>query len=108
MVRAGDECLSSSESPWSYQWLFQTAQHFFLPENVVPSFTQHVWWDLEKGWKNLLNNLRLVMQPFISFNLLKPWLDVFPIPRLSLGFPELIAIMNQLRGALPRASPIEE
>ena len=53
------------------------------PENVVPSFTQHVWWDLEKGWKNLLNNLRLVMQPFISFNLLKPWLDVFPIPRLS-------------------------
>ena len=78
------------------------------PENVVPSFTQHVWWDLEKGWKNLLNNLRLVMQPFISFNLLKPWLDVFPIPRLSLGFPELIAIMNQLRGVLPRASPIEE
>jgi SRSO17 transposase len=77
-------------------------------ENAVPSFTEHVWWDLEKGWKSLLNNLRLVMQPFIFFNLLKPWLQVFPIPRLSLGFPELIAIMNQLGGVVPRASPVGE
>ena len=77
-----------------------------MPEKVVPSFTKNVWWDSERSWKSLLNNLRLVMQPFLFFNLLKPWLQVFPTPRLSLGFPELIVIMDQLRGASPRASPI--
>ena len=33
--------------------------------SVVSEFTQHAWWDEAKGWKNLLNNLRLVLQPFI-------------------------------------------
>ena len=41
-----------------------------------------------------LNNLRLVIQPLISFNLIKPWLNVFSIPELSLGFSTLITIMN--------------
>lgn len=58
--------------------------------------------------KRRTSQLRLVMQPFIFFNLLKPWLQVFPIPRLSLGFPELIAIMNQLHGVVPRASSVGE
>jgi len=29
---------------------------------------QHPWWDDKNGWKNLLNNLRLIAQPFILFN----------------------------------------
>lgn len=62
---------------------------------VEEKFQQHGGWDEKKGWKNLLNNLRLILQPFLSFNLIKRWLEVFPIPQLSLGFPRLIALMNQ-------------
>lgn len=43
----------------------------------------HPWWDDDKGWKNILNNLRLIIQPFILFNLIQPGLTVFPIPQLS-------------------------
>lgn len=76
--------------------------------SILHSLSQHPYWNQGQGWKNLLNNLRLVMQPFVFFNLIKPWLMVFPIPRLSLGFPQLIAVMNRLRGAIPRAAPNEE
>jgi len=52
------------------------------------------------GWKHLLNNLRLVIQPWVMFNLLQPWLKVFPIPQLSMGFVRLIALMNHFQGVL--------
>ena len=65
-------------------------------------FTQHAWWNEAKGWKNLLNNLRLVLQPFIFYNLIQPWLKVFVIPQLASGFAQLIAIMNQFPGAIPK------
>jgi hypothetical protein len=68
---------------------------------VVAKFKEHDWWDKGQGWKNLLNNLRLVIQPFIFFNLIKPWLIVFPISYLSIGFSTLIALMNRMRGAIP-------
>jgi SRSO17 transposase len=41
---------------------------------VVKKFSLHPWWDEGTGWKNLLNNLRLVLQPFVLFNLIRPWL----------------------------------
>ena len=44
-----------------------------LTDPVVAKFREHDWWDKGSGWKNLLNNLRLVIQPLIFFNLLKPW-----------------------------------
>jgi len=43
---------------------------------IVAKFKQHDWWDKGQGW-NILNNLRLVIQPFVFFNLIKPWLIVF-------------------------------
>lgn len=58
-------------------------------------FVQHPWWDNQKGWKNLLNNLRLIIQPLICFNWLKQWLEVFAIPQLAFGFAQLIEQMNQ-------------
>lgn len=70
---------------------------------VVNKFREHDWWDKGQGWKNLLNNLRLVIQPFMFFNLLKPWLRLFPISHLSIGFSTLIALMNRMRGAIPDA-----
>ncbi len=62
--------------------------------SVPDKFLEHDLWDFKQGWKNLLNNLHLIIQPFIYFNLIKRWLKVFPIPQLSLGFPRLIALMN--------------
>lgn len=61
---------------------------------VINLISQHPNWDLSKGWKNLLNNLRLISQPFIYFNLIQRWLKIFPIPQLSLGFSRLISLMN--------------
>lgn len=68
---------------------------------AAEKFSEHGWWDSGKGWKNLLNNLRLIIQPFIFFNLIKPWLKVFPIPQLSLGFPRLISLMNEFGSRVP-------
>jgi SRSO17 transposase len=66
------------------------------PPDPQSTFASHPWWDHGKGWKNILNNLRLFIQPFILFNLIYPWLTVFPIPQLSLGFSKLQAIVYRL------------
>jgi SRSO17 transposase len=60
----------------------------------------HPWWDDGKGWKNILNNLRLIIQPFTLFNLIYPWLTVFPIPQLSLGFSKLQSIIYNLTSSI--------
>ncbi|MBV9389825.1 MAG: IS701 family transposase [Chroococcidiopsidaceae cyanobacterium CP_BM_ER_R8_30] len=65
--------------------------------NSAKQLAQHPWWNSQSGWKNWLNNLRLVIQPFICFNLIKPWLLVFANSLLSLGFPRLIEQMNSFR-----------
>lgn len=59
------------------------------------AFTRHRWWDNQRGWKNLLNNLRLIVEPWVSFNRLKRWLEVFDIPSLAQGFTQLIEQMQQ-------------
>jgi SRSO17 transposase len=66
------------------------------PSNSQSAFASHPWWDNGKGWKNILNNLRLVIQPFILFNLIYPWLTVFHVPQLSLGFSKLQSIVYRL------------
>jgi hypothetical protein len=43
---------------------------------------KHPWWDEGKGWKNILNNLRLFVQALCYFNLLKPWLVVVFSPQV--------------------------
>jgi hypothetical protein len=64
--------------------------------NPVPdSFPKHEEWSERKGWKSWLNNLQLILQPFVSFNLILKWLKVFPIPQLFLEFPSLINPMNE-------------
>lgn len=61
-------------------------------------FSKHQWWDFTLGWKSTLNNLRLIIQPYIFWNLIKPWSIVFLNPKLQLGFQKLIEIMNQFQG----------
>jgi SRSO17 transposase len=64
-------------------------------------FSEHPWWNKETGWKNVLNNLRLIIQPYIFFCLITPWLKVFHIPSLSRGFLHLIDMMNEFTPYLP-------
>lgn len=76
------------------------------PPQSGAKFTSHPWWDNGKGWKNVLNNLRLIIQPFIFFNLIKPWLTVFPIPQLSLGFSGCVAKTEAANGKVRKLHPV--
>jgi hypothetical protein len=74
------------------------------PETVATPperFSEHRWWDFGQGWKHILNNLRLMLQPYVFYCLLLPWLLLFDIPGFRSGFSQLIGIMNSLHAALP-------
>jgi SRSO17 transposase len=60
----------------------------------------HPGWDEGKGWKNILNNLRLFLQPWCYFNLLKPWLVVVFTPQIIRLFCRLFFQLNQLINSL--------
>ncbi len=60
-------------------------------------FSHHQQWNHESGWKNVLNNLRLIIQPLLLFWLIYPWVDIFPNSSLLLGFNHLISAMNQFK-----------
>jgi SRSO17 transposase len=64
-------------------------------ENNYVDFSNHQQWNHQTGWKNTLNNLRLIIQPLFLFWLIYPWLDIFPNSGLLLGFNRLISAMNQ-------------
>ncbi|NEU79527.1 IS701 family transposase [Nostoc sp. UIC 10630] len=66
-------------------------------ENIDVDFSNHPQWNHESGWKNTLNNLRLIIQPLLLFWLIYPWLSIFPNSHLLLGFNHLIAAMNQFK-----------
>jgi len=61
-------------------------------------YSEHEWWNFSGGWKSTLNNLRLIIQPYVFYNFLKPWLLIFDIPSLKAGFLELLNMMNKFRG----------
>jgi hypothetical protein len=64
-------------------------------------FSSHQQWNPDRGWKNVLNNLRLIIQPTLALWLISPWLDVFSNPYLLLGFHDLIHAMNQFQPFFP-------
>ena len=51
----------------------------------------HPHWLSSSGWKHTLNNLRLLIQPFVALWLLLPWLSVFALPALAANLQRLIA-----------------
>jgi SRSO17 transposase len=65
-----------------------------LSQKEPEVYSRHEWWDFTLGWKSTLNNLYLIIQPYVFFNLLKPWLDVLHIPLLKNGFISLQNFMN--------------
>lgn len=68
--------------------------HTTSPSTSTIPFESHPRWETGTTWKSALNNLRLLIQPFIFWCLLQPWLHVFPIPGLKRGFFKLMAYMN--------------
>ena len=66
-------------------------------KNNSVNFSHHKQWNHECGWKNTLNNLRLILQPLLLFWLIYPWLDIFPNSDLLLGFNHLISAINQFK-----------
>jgi hypothetical protein len=70
-------------------------------EEAQEKFHQHTWWNHSKGWKNTLNNFRLMIQPYVYYYLLGGWLEVFDLPFLKGGFTHFIAQMNEFTGFVP-------
>jgi SRSO17 transposase len=71
-----------------------------LAKPAKEEIKKHPWWDEGKGWKNILNNLRLFLQPLCYFNLLKPWLVVVFSPQIIRWFCRLFFQLNQLINSL--------
>ena len=66
-------------------------------KNSSVDFSNHKQWNQESGWKNTLNNLRLILQPLLLFWLIYPWIEIFPNSDLLMGFNHLISAMNQFK-----------
>jgi hypothetical protein len=58
--------LSSSEEEPAAEKVLYVVNQAEQPEKVH----HHPWWDHRQGWKNLLNNLRLIIQPYVYHCLL--------------------------------------
>ncbi|HEY9613171.1 IS701 family transposase [Allocoleopsis sp.] len=95
MVSLHSIALSTLKKPLNHISISTTGLGLLLAE--------HHHWDFNLGWKNLLNNLRLIIQPFFASNLMKFWLKILPIPHLELGLSRLMAFMNRFPGAIPKA-----
>jgi hypothetical protein len=62
------------------------------------NFASHPQWNHQSGWKNILNNFRLIIyakryplgQPSLLLWLIFPWLELFPNSSLLLGLHRLI------------------
>lgn len=78
------------------------AENSSISPSPIEQLSQHPWWELGTNWKSALNNLRLIIQPYVFWCLIELWLRVFPIPGMKRGFFKLIGIMNGFR-----ASPIK-
>lgn len=69
---------------------------------LLSQFSQHPHWTHHLStWKHRLNNLQLIIQPFIDYCSIKPWLKVFDSWPLRVGFSRLIKIMNDFIGYVP-------
>ncbi len=55
---------------------------------------RHPRWVVSAGWKHTLNNLRLLIQPFLCLWMVLPWLSVFSLPALAHHLQCLVACIN--------------
>jgi hypothetical protein len=84
------------------------AQHRALFANEPPApispLEAHLAWDTGTGWKHHRNNLRLLLQSYVSSCLLQPRLALAPPPHthaIQAGLAALGSLVNTFRSALP-------
>ncbi len=63
--------------------------------------TAHPQWATDAGWKHQLNNLRLLLQPYVCAALLLPWLRLFDLPHLQRGLADACSLMNAFHLLVP-------
>jgi SRSO17 transposase len=86
----------------AYLFVSLQAPVFAAPEAASPAATRyHPAWTDDASWKHRLDNLRLLLQPFICACLLLPWLRLHPLPHLTAGLADLCALMNTYRPLYP-------
>jgi hypothetical protein len=88
-------CFSYGQFKFSTFFMFKSATNKQREKKNSVDFSIHQQWDCGRGWKNTLNNLRLILQPTLVLWLIFPWLEVFPNSQLLLGFNHLISEINQ-------------
>ncbi len=71
----------------------------------VSQHSQHPDWEFGSTGQSALNNLILILQPYIFYCLIQPWLQVFNILGMKRCFLKLIHLMNDFR-ASPVSFPI--
>jgi SRSO17 transposase len=74
------------------------------PPGALDLLETHPAWDTRTGWKHHLNNLRLLLQPYVCSCLLLPWLALVPLPHaqaIQAGLAALGSLVNTFRLALP-------
>jgi len=64
-------------------------------------FAHHRQWEAGTTWKSALNNLRLLLQPYLCWSALAQWLEVFAIPGLKRGLFKLMHKIDRFRIVLP-------
>jgi len=65
--------------------------------NPLPKHHQrHEQWNEAKGWKDWLNNLRLVTFVLNAINLIKKWVKIFPVAHLLAELTKLFNKVNSL------------
>ena len=74
------------------------------PPDAAAPLEVHPAWDQGSGWKHQLNNLQLLLQPYVCSCLLLPWLHLVPLPHLQAvhtGLAALGSLVDTFRLALP-------
>jgi hypothetical protein len=84
-----------------FRSLSQCNQRDSESQKNTTNFSTHQKWNHKDGWKNVLNNLCLIIQPTIILWLIVPWLDVFSDRYLLLGFHRLLQNINQFQSYIP-------
>jgi hypothetical protein len=46
-------------------------------KNTTVAFSIHQQWNHQVGWKNALNNLRLIIEPTLVLWLISPWIIIY-------------------------------
>ncbi len=92
------EIVSSAYLMVSLQFEGLNSDNASPQEPFLEKFRAHACWQSSSSWTSRFHNLQLIIQPYIYFFLLKPWLSVFAVPSLERGFADLIRLLNQFSG----------